>query len=215
LAGIFSTVRLNSNFKMSKDLKRYSGPATVRQSYMNEYSVVCPKCEKEAFVTVDDPYFLNEGKLTCYNCHHVEKAGERIKYNAIVKRTCDNCGKAFEQIIPNNKRKVITLTIPCPYCSVTRTFKPRNEEYIKTYNKRGLTDPIFRLTLWLQCDVKGNLFWAFNKRHLNEIGDYVSSTLRERQTNNYTTMVEKLPSFIKESKNRSAVIKAIAKLSTK
>jgi len=69
-----------------------------------------------------------------------------------------------------------------------------------------LTDPIFGLTLWLQCKVRGNTLWAFNNRHLNEIADYVASALRERQTTDYTTRVEKLPGFIKDKKNRASIL---------
>lgn len=78
-----------------------------------------------------------------------------------------------------------------------------------------VSDPIFGLPLWFQAGVKGNLFWAFNRQHLTEIRNYVISKLRERQTTTHTTMVEKLPTFIKEAKNRNAMIKAIGKLEQK
>jgi hypothetical protein len=47
---------------------------------------------------------------------------------------------------------------------------------------------------------------------LNEIRSYVSSRLRERQTMSPTTMVERLPNFIKEARNRETIVKAIDKL---
>ncbi|MEP6738507.1 MAG: hypothetical protein ABJA70_23475 [Chryseolinea sp.] len=99
---------------------------------------------------------------------------------------------------------------------MTRTYKPKNEKYRTMYPETGqATDPIFNLPLWLQADVRGNLFWAYNFEHLHEIKDYVSSKLRERQSASFTTMVEKLPHFIKDAKNREAMIKAIERLELK
>lgn len=46
-------------------------------------------------------------------------------------------------------------------------------------------------------------------QRLPEFKNYVSSKLREGQTTTHTTMVEKLPAFIKEAKHRAAIIKVI------
>ncbi|WP_138282384.1 hypothetical protein [Dyadobacter sediminis] len=182
---------------------------------MDEYIVECPKCKQAAFVRTDKPYQFKSGKLTCYNCHLVEKAIDRIRYNAVIKRTCPYCENTLEQCVPDNKQKSSSIIVHCPHCKLIRAFEPDNEEYILKYNDSGLNDPIFGLPLWLQCEVKGNVFWALNKRHLNEISDYVSSTLRERLTTDYTTMVEKLPNFLKDRKNRTAILKAVGKLLAK
>lgn len=201
---------------MKEDNLRYSGPPTVHQSYMSKFIVECPKCKHEAIVTVDSPYWRQNGKLTCSNCMHSEKANDLVRYNSIVKRHCDNCGKKFESIIPNQKQKVDTITIPCPHCGTTRTYEPRNEEYQIGYMTRGqAADPIFGLPLWFQAAFKGDLFWAYNRDHLSEIKSYVSSKLRERQTTTHTTMVERLPNFIKDSKNRDSIIKVIERLERK
>ena len=201
---------------MSDNNLRYSGPPTVRESYMNEFAVECPNCKHEALVTVDRPYWRNHGKLICKNCMHSENAADLVRYKTIVKRHCDNCGKEFESVIPDQKEKVKEITIPCPYCGITRTYQPKNEKYKAGYqSKDGATDPIFNLPLWLQTEVRGNLFWAYNREHLDEIKQYVASKLRERQTTTHTTMVERLPNFIKDAKNRKAIVKAIEKLQRK
>ncbi len=198
---------------MENESHRYSGPPRIQQSYMGEFSVECPKCAKEAFVTVDSPWFLNDGVLKCFHCMYSQKAGDLIRYNLIVKRNCDNCGKEVKTVIPDQKEKANTITISCPYCGVTRTYEPRNEAYKLVYkNGDKASDPVFRLPLWFQTEIKNNLFWAFNREHLMEIKAYVKARLRERQTTTHTTMVEKLPNFIKDSKNRDAILKAIARL---
>ena len=201
---------------MTNDGLRYSGPPTTRYSYMNAFVVECPKCKQEALVTVENPYWQENGKLTCVNCMHSEKAVDLVRYKAIVKRHCDNCGKAFEAVMPNQKERVPEITIPCPHCGTTRTYKPKLEEYKIGYENNGqATDPVFGLPLWFQADVRGDLFWAYNRDHLNEIKSYVTSKLRERQTTTHTTMVEKLPNFVKDSKNRETIKKVIEKLERK
>lgn len=147
---------------------------------------------------------------------HSENAIDLVRYKLIVKRNCDTCGKEFEIDIPNQKEKAEEITIPCPHCGTTRTYKPKNEEYKVGYpNKGQASDPIFNLPLWFQADIRGDLFWAYNRRHLNDIKTYVAAKLRERQTTTHTTMVEKLPNFIKEAKNRETLVKIIERLERK
>lgn len=195
---------------------RYNGPTTIRHSYMTEYLVECPKCKKEALVIVDDPSLQQHGKLTCANCMYAESTKDLVRYKLIVRRNCEHCGKEFEIEILNQKEKVKEIKIPCPHCGAARAYKPTNERSIVKYIDTGmLSDPLFNLPLWLQSEMKGNLFWAYNRRHMNDIKTYVASKLRERQTLTHTTMVEKLPKFIKDSKNREALIKVIERLERK
>lgn len=105
------------------------------------------------------------------------------------------------------------FAISCVACGATRIYRARNEERSRSYNESELgADPIFHLPLWLQGDIKGNVLWAYNRLHLREIKEYVKAKLRERQTTTHTTMVERLPTFITEAKNREAVLKAIDRM---
>ncbi len=196
---------------MEEIVSRYLGPATVRQSYMNEFVVECPKCKHEALVTAGNTWVT--AKLNCGYCTHTEKAADLIKYKVSVRAHCDNCGKGINKVIPHSKEKVDGFAISCAACGATRIYRARNEEYFRNYgNGSQGADPIFGLPLRLQGDVKGNLLWAYNRLHLREIRNYVEAKLRERQTTTHTTMVERLPSFITEAKNREAVLKAIEKI---
>lgn len=183
---------------------------------MIEFAVECPHCKKEAWVGVDDPRFYKKGMLICKNCMHAERITHRQRYNAIVKRNCDECGKRIEIIIPNQREKVVKITLPCPACGTTRTYEPTHEVITHRYNElKPAHDPIFHLPLWLQANVKGNVFWAYNRKHLQEIKRYVNAKLRERTTSIGMTMVERLPQFIKEAKNREALLKTIERLERK
>jgi uncharacterized Zn finger protein len=170
---------------------------------MNEFPVHCPKCGHLATVTTSQSYDTSNDKLICQNCNHVEKRKDLIRYNATVKRNCDNCGQPIKASIPNNKEKIEELTLSCSKCGQVRTYKPRNDITGLIYKSIGACDPIFYLPLWFQTDIKRESFWAYNREHLAEIRSYVSAKLRERQTMTHTTMVERLPNFIKAAKNRT------------
>lgn len=197
---------------MDYEIDRYIGATTNRHSYMKEFLVHCPKCNHLAVIKTaqsDDP--CND-KLVCQTCKHLEKISDIIRYNATVKRNCDSCGQPMDIAIPNNREKVEELTIPCSHCGQVRTYQPKNDVYKLTYKNSGICDPVFNLPLWFQCNIKGETFWAYNREHLAEIRSYVSAKLRERQTTTHTTMVERLPNFIKVAKNRLAILRAIDKL---
>jgi ssDNA-binding Zn-finger/Zn-ribbon topoisomerase 1 len=197
---------------MAQKQLRYSGPPTTKYSYMNEFVVICPKCNKDALIKAK-PLYLDSGKLQCRNCLYSEKTENLIRYKVIAKRNCDSCGKPIEKIIPVSNEKVEDLAVTCDNCGQTRNMKPKNEEIRLYFNDIGqATDPLFNLPLWFQADVKGEVFWAYNREHLLEIRNYVEAKLRERQTTTHTTMVERLPGFIKSAKNRAQVLKTINNL---
>ncbi|WP_353721165.1 hypothetical protein [Dyadobacter sp. 676] len=197
---------------MEKETDRYIGPPTTRYAYAREFWVECPKCGKAALVLKKDLVGIGDDKLICHHCNHSEGADERLRYTAIVSRACRNCGESIEVSIPNNKEKVAELRYSCPHCHVPEVYKPANVPYRLKYSKERLADPVFGLPLWFRENVKGDTLWASNKEHLLEIRNYVTARLRERQTMRITTMVEKLPQFIKAAKNREAVLKAIERM---
>ncbi len=125
---------------------------------MKEFCVVCPKCNQEAKVTVENPYILNNAKLQCSNCKLIEKEEDLIRYNVIVKRNCLNCGKTFEVNIPNRKEKLTEMTVSCPNCNETKKYKPRNDKYKISYNKESPRDLSSPLKLVQNESIKNNNF---------------------------------------------------------
>ncbi|MET7253827.1 hypothetical protein [Dyadobacter fermentans] len=197
---------------MENEATRYVGPPTTRYAYAKEFWVECPKCAKAARVIKKDLVGIGDDKLLCLHCNYSETADERLRYTATVSRACGHCGESIEVSIPNNKEKVMELKYSCPHCHVPEVYKPNNVPYRLKYSSERLTDPVFGLRLWFQESIKGDTFWASNREHLLEIRNYVTARLRERQTMRITTMVEKLPQFIKAAKNREAVLKAIERM---
>ncbi|MGI4870270.1 MAG: hypothetical protein ACRYFX_03720 [Janthinobacterium lividum] len=198
------------------ETSRYvASPASYYRAYVAEYLVECPRCHHEAVVTLPNPHFRGGARLGCGHCGHAETVAQRLRYRLEVRRNCDTCGRAIAVTIPGKKRPAALIAVPCPHCGTVRQIKPRHEEYITKYDTAArANDPVFNLPLWLQATVKHDVFWAYNRIHLHAIKTYVQATLRERQTN-YTTMVERLPTFIKLAKNRPALLKIIENLEKK
>ncbi len=193
---------------------RYTGPATSRQSYMNQFSVACPKCRKQAIVIADQTYGSNDGLLRCGHCMYSEKSHDLVRYKMIVDHHCDNCGKEMDVEVSNVRESQKEITVPCNHCGIVRTHavKPQRYKYVYNTPKGVAADPIFNLPLWYQASFRSHIFWAYNRRHLDDIAAYVQAKLRERQSAGFTTMVERLPQFIKEAKNREGILRMIEKL---
>ena len=75
-----------------------------------------------------------------------------------------------------------------------------------------------RLPLWLRASFRGNIFWALNGEHLELLERISRSTLRERPVMlgrrlSFTMrMPFNLPSWILSAKNRSDLLRLIARL---
>lgn len=76
-------------------------------------------------------------------------------------------------------------------------------------------DWYFRLPLWLQTECCGKNLWAYNRKHLEFIENYVASKLRERTPNINKSLASRLPQWMKSAKNREAVLKGIERLKEK
>ena len=78
-------------------------------------------------------------------------------------------------------------------------------------------DPFFGLPLFFSANCCGHTLWAYNLKHINLIEDYVSAELREHTQNQETGwmnkgLVNRLPQWMINAKNRDNVLKVIAKL---
>jgi len=71
------------------------------------------------------------------------------------------------------------------------------------------------LPLWLTTDVGGHELWAYNAAHLDLVEAFVGATLRERGDHDPAMprpLVDKLPGWLKQAKNRDAVLAGVARL---
>lgn len=79
-------------------------------------------------------------------------------------------------------------------------------------------DPYFGLRLWFTADCVGHVLWAYNVPHLDLLESFVSATRRERGLRPpaaRSSLVERLPSWMKQAKHRDEILKAIERLRSK
>lgn len=74
----------------------------------------------------------------------------------------------------------------------------------------------FNATLWLQLPFRSkDVFFAYNEEHLAYLEQYIAAGIRENQNRTHFTLLEKLPKFYHDAKNRAALLKLIQKLKEK
>ena len=76
----------------------------------------------------------------------------------------------------------------------------------------GAAHLFFHAELWLKAAFKNDLFYALNDKHLEYLERYIGATLRESMDRQHFTLLEKLPRFYHEGKNREALLRIITKL---
>ena len=183
-----------------------------KYAFSDKVLVCCPRCKKRAEVTYDRE--TNSKIIKCFECHFIEK-GDDLIYENRVKRNCDNCGGQI-LVEVESKNKMDKMKVKCHACGQTREYKPTITTKRIIFKDNGnATDPHYGLPLWLQGDIKGNIFWAYNYEHLNYLKRYVAAKIRERASPTYMTLIARLPDFIKSAKNREKLIKLIEKLELK
>ena len=196
------------------DSDRFKDQGNTIFGYLNNILVHCPKCSKRAAITKKEKNFWGDIELKCPNCHFYQK--NRIEaYDQEIKFFCSNCAERVKSYVENVKIKKELIKIKCPSCKTTNSHKPRyiKKEWIYRSDNNG--DPFLNLPLWLSSKVKENTFWAYNYDHLKYLKGYIKAKLRVRHNGAYSSMVERLPSWIKSEKNRDQLIKQIEKLEIK
>lgn len=181
-------------------------------NYLAYFLVECPKCKNGATVNYTGYYYSPQDiHIKCPSCMYSAKL--EPMYQVTVKRNCPNCGKQFSWQMDNLSEAPKEVSIPCQHCDFRAEYTPTVTAY---YNKgtddKLKKDPFFAYPLRLQTEVKGNLFWAYNREHLHEIEIFVKSDLRERESPYLMTMVARLPHFIQDAKNRELILRKIKQL---
>jgi len=178
--------------------------------FLREFLVRCPQCDKQAIVRSDGiPWTVNRATLTCASCGHNKTWSGRAPGAAVktAPRRCPKCARWFERRITGSPNPRI-VHLHCATCGLVV------REPVSWMRIPGaLTlDPYFGCKLWLIGDVKGDVFWAYNRAHLSFIRDYVAATVRVRKPHANGSLASRLPAFLLAKKNRSAVLKEIDRM---
>ncbi|MGY1584673.1 hypothetical protein [Streptomyces sp. MN13] len=103
----------------------------------------------------------------------------------------------------------------CRSCGLSRVRSGRSLRF-SSGTAQAATDPYFGLPLWLQVETRHGWLWAYNLEHLDLIHRFVQATVRERapwyDTGQKMTLVARLPAWIKRTKNRDEILRAISRI---
>lgn len=122
---------------------------------------------------------------------------------------CPSCGKKAIAKVDFKTKIARLFCLNCGYNKETSTAFTENGSIEMAANN------YFQAELWLKASFKNEVFYAFNNKHLDYLEMYINATLREHKDRTHFTLLEKLPKFYHEAKNRNALIKIIKKLKYK
>lgn len=103
----------------------------------------------------------------------------------------------------------------CESCGYNKQIPTETEVFGVKGNWEIAAHGHFNVSLWLQHPFKNDVFYAYNGNHLHYLEQYIAAGLREHKDRTGFTLLEKLPKFYHEAKNRNALIKIIEKLKKK
>ena len=125
---------------------------------------------------------------------------------------CPGCGKKAAATADHEKKEARLYCLHCGFSKIATTTTEvlgiRGDLKIPAHE-------YFGAKLWFAAPFKNEEFFAFNREHLDYLEAYISATLREHKDRSHFTLLEKLPRFYHEAKNREALLKLIEKLKTK
>ena len=188
-------------------------------NFYNEIFVKCPKCESRANVKSVPKKDCECGKcitmiFECKDCFY--KIDEPIyQYVAYGKEYCNNCFEKFEYESQALKEKPLMYKTKCPHCNFQEEWKTKAYRVRKESKQDvGLVkESWYNLPLWFQKEVGDNIFWAYNQDHIDYLERYIQADLRERNSKvNYSSsLVSRLPQFVKAAKSREKLLKILRK----
>lgn len=73
----------------------------------------------------------------------------------------------------------------------------------------------FEVELWYLATFKNEILWAYNEAHLLYLEQYIAAKLRQSNDRKGFTLLEKLPKFYHDAKNRNSLLKVITQLKNK
>ena len=142
---------------------------------------------------------------------------------------CPKCKKCAE-VISSYQNEKINARLVCAHCGNVKDWKIKSSGILYAQNKAlfregeisigDSVDWYFHEPLWLQARCCGNTLWAYNKKHLEWLRDFVSAKLRERiydEEHGWSNraLASRLPKWISSAQNREEILSTIANLITK
>jgi ribosomal protein S27AE len=138
---------------------------------------------------------------------------------------CPSCGaKATVRSDPDNRSQT---RVTCGGCGLSRKWNGDASSYVWGSQHANLSgvllgqpiDCYFRLPLWYATDFKGEELFAYNRRHLQFLKEFIGDKLRGRRETEHgwsnRSLESRLPKWIQAAKNREGLLKKIEQLENK
>ena len=125
---------------------------------------------------------------------------------------CPKCEKKALATVDYEKKKARLL---CSFCGYNKTVESITEFLGSINYFQVAASSYFGADLWYYAPFKNDFFFAYNDKHLDYLDQYISAKLREHKERSHFTLLEKLPKFYHEAKNREALLDIIKKLRLK
>ena len=126
--------------------------------------------------------------------------------------TCSKCEKKAVATVDYDKKEARLFCLSCGYNKITDT----QLSYLGlSGNFKVAASSYFDASLWYAAPFKDDYFIAYNEKHLDYLEQYISAKLREHKERSHFTLLEKLPKFYHEAKNRDALLDIIKKFRLK
>ncbi|MDS7956618.1 MULTISPECIES: hypothetical protein [unclassified Acinetobacter] len=203
-----------------------------------EIWVHCPKCQKLAKIIEIKERELETVRVFCTHCtyrktlQHIhiqtydymsyyfnlnENMAEwsgacEVKINA----KCIICKEGKYKYLRQYARKSLIpreIVISCNFCLRENRFDDSTYTLRKiSYSKVGF-DPYYAYRLFLNIAVRQGQICVYNPTHLEILKKFIQADLRERKFPNYNrSYFSRLPAWIKSTRNRKEILKAILRL---
>ncbi len=203
-----------------------------------EIWVHCPKCQKLAKIIEIKERELETVRVFCTHCtyrktlQHIhiqtydymsyyfnlnENMAEwsgacEVKINA----KCTICKEGKYKYLREYARKSLIpreIVVSCNFCLRENRFDDSTYTLRKiSYSKVGF-DPYYAYRLFLNIAVRQGQICVYNPTHLEILKKFIQADLRERKFSNYNrSYFSRLPAWIKSTRNRKEILKAILRL---
>jgi len=154
----------------------------------------------------------NEPYLAAIKFMNTRFADKNFRLSDFYDEVCVVCPSCEKRAIAKANRDARLVRLFCVQCGY-------NKEVSAAFGKTGAlvtaAHGYFDASLWLRARFRNNIVWAYNDKHLAYLKAYIGAGLREHKNRTHYTLLEKLPRFYHEARNREALRKVIERLEQK
>ena len=184
---------------------RATDPGGRLASFGDVKWVHCPKCDQAARSD-------NNG-VSCAHCGHrtIQDRSDNLNRWARLankKERCSHCAEPLEDMDRPTARIIDgkpMVGVRCSHCHEV-------DDYPATSGWSPQSVPLKRNRLFLVTQVAGETLWVENLTHLEALEDWLGAKVRERGPIRGSTMMARLPRWMKASTNRAKVLRGLAQL---